>query len=94
MDITFTSDGSKVLVCNYMSENITVMDWSPMTVDTTFAVDGYPGEIAIATSPGPDYAMYVKYTLAGVEEGSIGIAGMPGLDAGGKTVSRLMIVCE
>ncbi|MCK5116115.1 MAG: hypothetical protein KAR44_05915 [Candidatus Aegiribacteria sp.] len=23
MDITFTPDGSKVLVCNYMSENIT-----------------------------------------------------------------------
>ena len=36
-------------------------------------------EVAIATSPGPDYAMYVKYTLVGVEEGSIGMAGMPGL---------------
>ena len=27
----------------------------------------------------PDYAMYVKYTAIGIEEGSIGMAGMPGL---------------
>ena len=26
MDITFTNDGSKVLVCNYMTQNVTVMD--------------------------------------------------------------------
>ncbi len=53
MDITFTTDGSKVLVCNYMTENITVMDWASMSVDTTFAVDGYPGGIACSD----DYAV-------------------------------------
>jgi YVTN family beta-propeller protein len=53
MDITFTTDGSKVLVCNYMSENITVMDWASMTVDTTFSVDGYPGGIRCSD----DYAV-------------------------------------
>jgi len=53
MDITFTTDGSKVLVCNYMSENISVIDWAGMSVDTTFAVDGYPGGIACSD----DYAV-------------------------------------
>ena len=53
MDIAFSGDGSKVLVCNYMSENVTVMDWSSMTVDTTFSVDGYPGGIACSD----DYAV-------------------------------------
>ncbi len=46
LDITFTSDGSKVLVCNYHSQSVTVIDWSSMSVDTTFAVDGYPVGIA------------------------------------------------
>jgi len=46
MDITFTNDGEKVLVCNYMTSNISVMDWATMIIDTTFTVDGYPGAIA------------------------------------------------
>ena len=53
MDITFSTDGSKILVCNYMSENITVIDWAGMSVDTTFAVDGYPGGIGCSD----DYAV-------------------------------------
>lgn len=53
MDIAFSGDGSKVLVCNYMSENITVMDWTGMSVDTTFVVDGYPGGIRCSD----DYAV-------------------------------------
>ena len=53
MDIAFSGDGSKVLVCNYMTENISVMDWSSMTVDTTISVVGYPGGIAYSD----DYAV-------------------------------------
>ncbi|MCD4775025.1 MAG: T9SS type A sorting domain-containing protein [Candidatus Aegiribacteria sp.] len=47
-NITFTNDGSKVLVCNYLSHNVTVIDWASMSVDTTLAVEGMP--IAIACS--------------------------------------------
>lgn len=46
MDITFTTDGSKVLVCNYMTRNVTVMDWASMSIDTTVGGDGLPGGIA------------------------------------------------
>ena len=46
MDITFTRDGSKILVCNYMTENVTVMDQASMAIDTTIAGDGNPGAIA------------------------------------------------
>lgn len=46
MGITFTSDGERFIICNYMTSNISVMDWETMTIDTTFAVDGYPGAIA------------------------------------------------
>lgn len=46
MDITFTTDGSKVLVCNYMTQNVTVMDWASMAIDTTVGGDGMPGGIA------------------------------------------------
>lgn len=53
MGITFTNDGSKVLVCNYMTENITVIDWSSMAIDTTFEADGRPGGIACSD----DYAV-------------------------------------
>lgn len=46
MDIAFTTDGSKVLVCNYMTENVSVIDVAAMTIDTTVAGEGYPGGIA------------------------------------------------
>jgi YVTN family beta-propeller protein len=53
MNITFTNDGQTILICNYMTENISVIDWSSMSVDTTFAVDGRPGGIACSD----DYAV-------------------------------------
>ncbi len=53
MDIAFTGDGSKVLACNYMTENVTVFDWAGMSIDTTFSVDGRPGGIACSD----DYAV-------------------------------------
>ncbi len=74
MGIAFSGDGSKVLVCNYMSENITVMDWSSMTVDTTFSVNGYPGGIrcsddyavvAVPFSDRIDVFSLSDYSLAG-----------------------------
>ena len=46
MDIAFTRDGSKVLVCNYMTENVTVLDRASMAIDTTIGGDGNPGAIA------------------------------------------------
>ena len=46
MDVVFTNDGSKVLVCNYMTENVTVMDRASMSIDTTVAGEGNPGGIA------------------------------------------------
>ncbi|MCD4847625.1 MAG: beta-propeller fold lactonase family protein [Candidatus Aegiribacteria sp.] len=53
MDITFSNDGQKILICNYMTENITVIDCSSMSVDTTFSVNGNPGAIACSD----DYAV-------------------------------------
>jgi YVTN family beta-propeller protein len=46
MDIAFTADGQQALICNYMSGNVTVLDWSEMEVDTTFSTDGGPGGVA------------------------------------------------
>ncbi|MBD3279050.1 MAG: hypothetical protein GF388_12185, partial [Candidatus Aegiribacteria sp.] len=34
MDMAFTNDGSKVLVCNYMTENVTVIDRATLSIDT------------------------------------------------------------
>jgi YVTN family beta-propeller protein len=43
----FTTDGNKVLLTNKMTDNVTVFDWSTMTVDTNLAVGDYPGGIAV-----------------------------------------------
>ena len=53
MDMAFTNDGSKVLVCNYMTENVTVIDRASLSIDTTVAGEGYPGGIACSD----DYAV-------------------------------------
>jgi DNA-binding beta-propeller fold protein YncE len=53
MDVTFTPDGQYALVCNYMTENISVIDPTSMEVDTTVALEGRPGGVACSQ----DYAV-------------------------------------
>lgn len=47
---TFTKDGSKVLLTNRMTDNITVFDWQTMSVITNIDIGDYPGGIAVTDS--------------------------------------------
>jgi len=53
MDVAFTRDGQYALLCNYMTQNLSVIDWASMEVDTTVALDGMPGAVACSD----DYAV-------------------------------------
>lgn len=46
MDIAWIPDGTRFVVCNYMSGTVSVMDPLSMEIDTTVALDGYPGGVA------------------------------------------------
>ncbi len=48
--VTFTRDGERVLLTNCMTDNITVFDWSTMSVLTNIDVGDYPGGIAVSDS--------------------------------------------
>ena len=50
---TFTKDGSKVLVCNGGTDNVTVFDFESMTVIANIDVGDYPCDIAVTD----DYAV-------------------------------------
>lgn len=47
---TFTRDGGRVLVTNYMTDNVTVYDWSTMDVLANIDVGDFPGGIAVTDS--------------------------------------------
>ncbi|MBN2466340.1 T9SS type A sorting domain-containing protein [candidate division WOR-3 bacterium] len=46
----FTRDGSKVIVSNRMTGNITVFDWATMAAETTVDVGSYPAGMAVTDS--------------------------------------------
>lgn len=46
----FTRNGSKVIVSNRMTGNITVFDWATMTAETTIDVGSYPAGMAVTDS--------------------------------------------
>jgi YVTN family beta-propeller protein len=48
--VTFTKDGSRILLTNRMTDNITVFDWQTMSVITNIPVGDYPGGIAVSDS--------------------------------------------
>ncbi|MCK5034853.1 MAG: T9SS type A sorting domain-containing protein [Candidatus Sabulitectum sp.] len=77
---TFSTDGSKVFVANFLSENISVIDWATKAVEATIDVGGRPGNIAcsdeyaIVTIPFEekieiynlsDYSLAKSFTVAG-----------------------------
>ncbi|MEA3266970.1 MAG: hypothetical protein U9P42_08505, partial [Candidatus Fermentibacteria bacterium] len=43
-DLTYTNDGTKVIVTNFLSQSISIIDQASLSIDTTFTVQGYPGE--------------------------------------------------
>jgi YVTN family beta-propeller protein len=49
----FTNDGNRVLLTNRMTDNVTVFDWSTMSVVANIPVGYYPGGIAVTD----DYAV-------------------------------------
>ncbi len=46
----FTRDGSRILLTNRVTDNITVFDWATMNVITNIPVNDYPGGIAVSDS--------------------------------------------
>ena len=46
----FTKDGSRILLTNRGTDNITVFDWTTMNVMTNITVGDYPGGIAVSDS--------------------------------------------
>ncbi|MDH5186981.1 MAG: hypothetical protein OEW70_07965, partial [candidate division WOR-3 bacterium] len=48
--VTFTKDGSRILLTNRMTDNVTVFDWQTMSVITNIDVGDYPGGIAVTDS--------------------------------------------
>ncbi|MBN2172943.1 MAG: beta-propeller fold lactonase family protein [Bacteroidales bacterium] len=50
---TFTNDGSKILVCNGGTDNVTVFDWETMEAIAVIEVGNYPCDVAVTD----DYAI-------------------------------------
>jgi YVTN family beta-propeller protein len=50
---TFTNDGSKILVCNGGTDNVTVFDWETMEAVAVIEVGNYPCDVAVTD----DYAI-------------------------------------
>jgi YVTN family beta-propeller protein len=47
---SYTGDGGRILVCNYMTQNITVFDAATMAVLQNIDIDGMPGRVACSDS--------------------------------------------
>ncbi len=43
----FTKDGSKILVCNGGTDNVTVFDWETMQPEAIITVGNYPSDVAV-----------------------------------------------
>ncbi len=99
MDLTFSNDGQKILICNYLTANISVIDWSSMSVDTTFSVDGFPGAIACSD----DYAVVAfpfsdradVYSLSDWSvAGSFGTGGQPWVIRISEDGTHAFVACD
>ncbi|WP_448111702.1 YncE family protein [Pseudomonas lini] len=79
--IAISSDGARVLVCNYISGNVSVIDTRSKKVIRTIAVERYPQNITL--SPGGKRAYVTNYG-----SGSVSVIDTETYEMGNVTVGR------